>query len=165
MEVQNPTHLRNGEYALLLSHKKALERAKEDKLKQVVILEDDFCFVDDVNERLAELSNIPDHWDVIYLGANHYHLGAGRIPPTEISPGILRVYSSFTTHAMIVKDTVYDEVLSSIDKLKHPLDIIYCDVQLKYNAFGFAKNLCKQIDGHSDIIGFDPHYNRMGVYG
>ncbi len=164
-EVLNPTGLRGGEYALLQSHKKAIERIQEDKLRQAIILEDDCAFVDNLNERLSELKDVPDDWEVIMLGGNHYKIGAGSIPPIEVNKNIMRVFSSFTTHALLVKDVAFQRVIDAIDKLNKPLDLVYRDeFQSRGVMYAPIRNLAKQTDGFSDIIQFDPGYNKMGVY-
>lgn len=163
-EIHNPTKLRDGEYALLLSHAKVINWAKSRNLEKVIIFEDDFECVQNFNERLIEFSEIPRDWDLVYLGGNHSHFGAGNIPPERVTDNINRVYSTYTTHAMMLKNTVYDSVLCEISNLNNPLDIVYCKIQQKYKSFAFSKNLCKQYDSYSDIIGFDPEYNKKGIF-
>jgi len=164
-DIENETALRPGEAALLLSHLKVLIWAEHNALKRIIVLEDDCIFQDDLNSRLEnEWKEIPTGADLVYLGANLYHLGAGLIPPQPVSPNILRVYSAFTTHAMVINSSIYGAVIEQIMKFDAPLDIIYGRIQKQYNAYAFAKNLAKQIDGHSDIIGFNPQYLAQGVY-
>ncbi len=161
-----PNGLRPGEYALLLSHKNCLEIAKKNSFKQVVILEDDAEFTEFFNFRLdSDMEYIPNDWEVIYLGANHYRLGAGSIRPEVISKNIIRVFSSFCTHAMVINSSIYDLVINEIDNNPRPLDLIYVDVvQSRGKSYGFTPSLVKQIDSHSDIIGFCAGYNAMGVF-
>ena len=163
-EVQNPTKLRDGEHALLLSHARVINWAKSRNLESVIVFEDDFECVENFNERLAEFKEIPADWDVVYLGGNHSHLGAGNVGPTQITENVMRVYSTFTTHAMLINKSMYGVVLDKISQLSAPLDVIYCDIQKKYNCYAFSRNLCKQYDSYSDIIGFDPEYNKKGIY-
>ena len=163
-EIQNPTKLRDGEHALLLSHAKVINWAKSRNLESVIIFEDDFECVENFNERLAEFGEIPPNWDAVYLGGNHSHLGAGDIAPKQVSENINRVFSTYTTHAMMIKKSMYDVILDKIGQLNSPLDIIYCDIQKKHNCYAFSRNLCKQYDSYSDIIGFDPEYNKKGIY-
>lgn len=164
-DIENPTDLRPGEYALLQSHKLALETAKANNLDSVLILEDDFIFEENVLSRLDELQDIPDDWEVIYLGANHSHLGAGVLPPENISDNIIRVKSSFCTHAMVIKSTIFDLIIDSINNNPKPLDVIYVnDIQSRNKSYGFKHNVVKQIDSHSDIVSFNCGYNAMGIF-
>ncbi len=128
-------------------------------------MEDDFAPVPDFNERLSELQDVPEDAELIMLGANLYHCGAGSIPPVEVNDKVLRVFSAFTTHALIVKESIYDVVLAGIDKLNQPLDIVYLtDVQSRGKSYTFKKNLVKQLDGYSDIVQFSVNYNAAGFY-
>lgn len=166
-EVSNPTHLRDGEWGLLLSHAKVLEYAKSRSLDKIIILEDDCYFHDDFNERLdREFPQVPEDWEVIMLSGNHYHLGAGTIAPEQVSQNIMRVFASFTTHALIIKNSVFDLILDAVRRAEKPLDVIYRDViQSRGKTYAFCKNLGGQIDGFSDIIQFDAGYNAGGIYG
>lgn len=164
-EINNPTNLRPGEYALLLSHGKILTYARYMNLDKIIVLEDDADFVADTNERLSkEWQEIPSDFDLVYLGCNKQYLGAGRVPATDVSDNIIRLYSAFTTHAMVINSSIYDIVLDKIDQFNMPLDVIYSEVQKDCKAYGFKKNLAKQLDCHSDIIGFNPAYQAQGVY-
>ena len=164
-DIENPTGLRPGEYALLQSHKLALQTAKENNLDKVLILEDDFLLVDDFKERLSELSLIPSDSEVTYLGANHYHLGASSIPPEIISDSVMRVFSSFCTHAMLIDCSVFNIILNAIDTNPRPLDVIYLqDIQSRGRSYGFKYNLVKQLDSHSDILNFNPDYLAAGIF-
>lgn len=159
-----PVHnLRSGEVGLLASHKLAILNAKERNLDTVAIFEDDAEFVPDFNEKLSQL-DIPEDWDIFYLGANHYHLGAGAIPPEPVTENVMRIYSSYTTHAIVLKKHMFDPVISAIDFMQLPLDVVYCSLQRVYKVYAPCRNLCKQRDSHSDIIGFNPEYNKKGIY-
>ncbi len=162
--IFNPTSLSPSNYALLLSHRLAIEMAKERGLREVIILEDDADFVENLNERLKEVEEVPTDWDIIYLGANLWHLGAGKQPPVSVGENIYRVYDAFTTHALYLRDTAFDSVLIEIDKLDRPLDIIYTGLQKQLNAYAFKKNLAAQYDSHSDISGFNTQYKARGLF-
>ncbi len=163
-EVFNFTNLRPGENALNQSHIKAVDAAKYRGYKQTIVLEDDFECVEGFNEKLELFKEVPADWDLVYFGANLRHLGAGRIPEEKVTDSIVKVYSAFTTHAMLIKDTVYDFVINEINNATAPLDIIYGQVQRKFNAYAFNPSLIKQKDDVSDIINFNAGYNKMGVF-
>ncbi len=163
-EVFNFTNLRPGENALNLSHLLAIDAAKHRGYKQTIVLEDDAEFVPDFNKKLALFYEVPLDWDLVYFGANLHHLGAGRITEEKVTDSVVKVYSAFTTHAMLIKDTVYDFVINEINNATAPLDIIYGQVQRKFNAYAFTPSLIKQTDGFSDIINFSQDYNSLGVF-
>ena len=163
-DVENSRGLRLGEYALLLSHKKAIEYCSDKNLKKALILEDDFQFYDDTEERLEEFNLIPDDWEVVYLGANHYNLGAGSIPPEKINGGIIRIFTSFTTHALLINQSCFPNILKILENPVEPLDVCYLDIQKNKKCYSFSKSICKQYDSYSDIIYIDPQYNKRGLF-
>lgn len=162
--INNNTNLRNGELGLLKTYKKVLEYCIDENFQQVLIMEDDFQFDEDVEERLEEIKLIPDNWDVIYLGANHYHLGAGTIKPIKINDKIIRIYSSYGAHSIIIKKSMYQKIYEKILEYKFPIDVIFANMQIEINAYGFIKNICKQYDSYSDILCFNPFYNAKGIF-
>jgi GR25 family glycosyltransferase involved in LPS biosynthesis len=60
-----------AEFAVNLSHIKAVTRALADNAKRPVFFEDDIVFRNDANEILAQsLKALPDDWDVLYMGGH-----------------------------------------------------------------------------------------------
>ena len=164
-EIVNPTNLRPGEYALLLSYAKIIEWAKLRAWDKIIILEDDVVFEDDLNDRLErEWKLIPDNWDLVYLGENNCSLGAGWLPSTPVNESIRRIYSSFGAHAIVIKSHMYNRILDGIMKFDKPLDVMYCDLQSSSHTYGFNRPLAKQKSFESDIIGFNPMYLEQGVF-
>lgn len=163
-EIQNPTKLRDGEHALLLSYAKVINWAKSRGLEKVLVFEDDFELVEEFNYRLVELAYVPTDWDLIYLGGNNSHLGAGWKAHEKVNTFVNRLYSTYCAHSILVKNTMYDHILAGIAKFDKPLDVVYCDLQQKHNVYGFSKTMCRQYDSDSDIIGFNPEYNKKGVF-
>lgn len=162
-EIKNPTKLRPGEHALLLSHANVINLAKKRNLEKIIIFEDDFECVENFNERLIDFNHIPPDWDLVYFGGNR-HPEAGSTPRTKINKFVNRLQSTFCTHSILIKNTMYDHILNSICQLNNPLRIIYTDLQKKFNVYGFVNTMCRQYDSVSDIIGFNAHYNKQGVF-
>lgn len=163
--IPNPTGLRNGEYALLLSYEKVIKYAKLQNFEAITVFEDDALFDPDFNNRFAaEFPEIPNDWDLVFLGENSCSLGAGWIPPENISDNIRRIYSSFGAHAIMIKNHMYDHILEGISRFDKPLDVMYCDLQQRFKAYGFRRPLVKQASFTSDIIGFNPMYLEQGVF-
>lgn len=163
-EINNPTKLRDGEHALLLSYAKVLNWAKSRKLGEILIFEDDFELVEDFNDRLNEFSYIPNDWDLIYLGGNNSHLGAGWRAAERVNSYVNRLYSTYCAHAIILNERMYNKVLDRIKQFDKPLDVIMTDLQQDHKVYGFCKTMCKQFDSTSDIIGFNPEYNKKGIF-
>lgn len=163
-EINNPTKLRDGEHALLLSYAKVLTWAQSRKQEKILIFEDDFELVDNFNERLSEFSYIPDDWDLIYLGGNNSHLGAGWRAAEKVNNYVSRLFSTYCAHSIILRESMYPKVLAGIKKFNKPLDVIMTDLQQNHKVYGFNTTMCKQFDSVSDIIGFNPEYNKKGIF-
>ncbi|MBR6435594.1 MAG: hypothetical protein IKS45_03730 [Thermoguttaceae bacterium] len=74
--------------------------SKADDL--IYIFEDDVCFCDGFADKLnAFLGEVPDDWDVLYLGGEHFV--KQYYNPVQVSPNVLRAYSMIRTHAMIAR--------------------------------------------------------------
>lgn len=156
--------LRHGEYALILSYIKALDYLIKNNFSTAIIFEDDFQFYDNVETRLDEMTYIPNDWDLIYLGANHYSLGAGRIPAININKYIIQIRSSFAAHAIMMKIHMYQIIRDLLATMMYPVDVAYSKLQSNYNCYGFKTNICKQYDSYSNIINYNPKYNEHGVF-
>ena len=159
-----PKGFRLGEFALNQTYLNALDYCISKDFNTVLIMEDDFDFCENLEERLDEIKQIPDDWDLIYLGANHYHLGAGTIPPEKINDNILKVKSSFCAHAIIYNRKMLTEIRDRLSKSDCVVDLMLSRLQPDFNCYGFVKNICKQYDSHSDLINFNPHYNSKGIF-
>ena len=66
------------------------------------IFEDDVTFCNDFENKLnAFLQELPNDWDVLYLGGQHFI--KQYYNPEQISPNVLRAYGMIRTHAMIAR--------------------------------------------------------------
>ncbi len=80
------------------SHLRILRECLADGVESVLIFEDDAKFPADFGELLRNfLRDVPDDWEVIYLGGQHQRENVRK--PETIAPGILRPYNVNRTHA------------------------------------------------------------------
>lgn len=163
-DIKNNTNLRDGENALLHSYKKIIEYCKNLNYKSALIFEDDFIFEPDFNDRLSEFNFAPQDWNLIYFGRNAKSLGAGFLTEVKVNEYFSQIFSAFGAHAILINENMYDPILDGINKFDKPLDVMYVDLQQKYNAYAFTKPLVKQMDTMSDIINFNPGYAAMGIF-
>ena len=91
----------------LESHIYCIEWAKKNNLKNILIIEDDVLFDTNLINTMKPI-NIPNDWDMIYFG---YNGNAGG----KIDENLLKLYSGFTTHCYLIKDTIFDIVLDTIN--------------------------------------------------
>ncbi len=116
----------SGHYGCLLSHIKAIEKAKKENLNSVMILEDDIFF-DENFKFIIETMKVPK-FDMLYLGGiipeiKFFNLGWGK--HTEI----------MGAYAYIINNHMYDIVLEKLYEKRYCVDIAYIEyIQSKYNV-------------------------------
>lgn len=114
----------NGDVGCFLSHKKCIQYAKDNKMKNIIVLEDDCCPLENFTEKIKEIYeflNNYKNWD-IFLG------GAFCITPHNIEGKIqvgkdfiYKTNSGFCTHFIIYNESSYDFFLN-LDETKCPID-------------------------------------------
>lgn len=124
---QNPI-VTPGHFACLLSHIKAIKLAKSRNYSNIMILEDDVYFC---NDFLLKLSNITvSKYDMIYLG--------GIVSRKKIflyDWAFCDGYKIMGAYGYILSRSLYDIVLSNLEKLQDYVDILYIKkIQPKYKV-------------------------------
>lgn len=149
----------NGDIGCGISHIKVLKSAIENKLKNVLILEDDVMFSDNLLEIFQKVTlELPDDWDILFFGGNHQ---GGAL---KISENIARVYNTYTTHCYAINskcfETIYKHMVSKIEyvlncgyKLDECVAVDYYMAQLhrKLNVYSVYPNIAWQRESYSDI--------------
>ena len=121
--------------------------AKHSKLSNFLTLDDDSLFVDDFNERFAELwPQIPSDWDYVSFGEI---FGVRR----EISLGIAKSSNSWGGHASLIQSQIFDNLLSIIDGLEFADEQINRKLKAHINFYVFSPYLITQSSGFSDHSG------------
>lgn len=140
-----------GSYGCLRSHATILERAIQDDIGSVLILEDDAVF-DASFERsvTAFLSNVPTDWQCLMLGGQHVNS-----EPTFAAPGVVRAGGG----GGIQRTHCY--ALRGIDVMKALYRTwanaaVHCDWVMgpcmsKFKTYAPDPFLVGQAEGHSDI--------------
>jgi len=133
-----------GEAALIMTHGKILQDAKEKGYNKILILEDDVEFADDINECLLE---IPENWDIVYFGGNH-HFGK----PSPITEKIAVANKTLAMHCVAINSTIYDRMLEKID-YADPIDVTYAHSLYLFNSYVFFPSKAWQRPSWSDLMG------------
>lgn len=147
----NTLSINKGIYALALTTRDLLLRAKRENYSEIVLFEDDIYFTDNFNEKCEEyLSNIENNynnWSILYFGVlNHQQ-------PLDVGNNIFKLRGSTSAHAMIIKYEMYDVILDRFDteiKTK-PNDMIYVDLQKEYHTYCRLPSICVQRRSFSNI--------------
>lgn len=157
----NAIAAKTGTEGCTLSHIAVLEMARENNWSNVLVLEDDICFVRDdtalqrLNHFLTLLSGID--WDVAMLSANYKD-----VAPLTTHQNIVKVKTAFTTGSYLVNQHYYPtlsdnfkqglaQLRSSEDPVENALDKFWHHLMLNDRWLGCWPCVGYQSQGYSDI--------------
>ena len=152
-----PPLINPGAIGLILSNLSIIKDAKKNNYKKILIIEDDCYFSDEVLNIDSYFDSLPDDWDLLYMGGNH-NTHMGYQPPLRINDKVVKLHHTFTTHFVGVNQTMFDIIEQSLSNTIQPIDVIYSDLQKKYNVYSFTPAIALQLDGFSDIEGNNINY-------
>jgi GR25 family glycosyltransferase involved in LPS biosynthesis len=119
-----------GDLGTLLSHRKAIEYAKNKGYQTVLILEDDVEFVPNFTEMLKQaMSELPISWDALWLG------GANRQPDSPYSSNLRRLASTWGAFGYILRDTTYNFWIEKLSEENAQCDDIFSQYQSRFRCF------------------------------
>ncbi|WP_379716096.1 beta-1,6-N-acetylglucosaminyltransferase [Haloferula chungangensis] len=99
-----------GRYALALTKRLAVRRARQRGAEAVLLLEDD-CVLHPNLLGLLEMMELPEDWGILYLGCAHH------LEPEPAAPGLVRIkkHGVVDNHAVAIHSRYYDQVLRAMD--------------------------------------------------
>ncbi len=139
----------NPSFGNHLSHASILKFAKEKKLNNILIFEDDVEFFPDAVKNLSNsIKELPENWDMFYLGANLDIYKA-----YKITPHIAKLTGAFSTHAYAVKNTLFDKLINiNMDISTVHNDVSYANlIHPNYNCYLTLPLVAGQRESFSDI--------------
>lgn len=153
-ELMNHEKLLHDNFSMLamcgcmLSHRKIIESAKEEGLKNILVLEDDVKILEEnirhVRKTLADLGE--QDWDVFYLGATYLW------PLQAVSPYLVNVPNgAYATHAIAYNCSVFDQILEMLPR--EPLEYIQSD---RFEINALDKWLQSDLLDHRKFFGANP---------
>jgi GR25 family glycosyltransferase involved in LPS biosynthesis len=158
LEFTNPLNLNHfsaGDVGCALSHRRVVSVAKKNNLESYVVFEDDVELRKGFNQLFPIFwQEVPLDWDLVYFGANHNNTN-----PVRVSDKVLKVNGSYTTHAMAVRNTIYEDLLKIWENPCKQVDVLLSEIHHKYNCYCFYPNLAGQKKGFSDILNKDVDYD------
>jgi hypothetical protein len=131
------------------SHRNLIQYAKDNNLDNILILEDDVFFKNEVQHFLnTSLTNLftRDDWDIYYLSANIFDN-----PLNLIDDNLLRIHGCYCVHAYIIPSRAYDKMLKYDPEKDVPIDAWI--TQQPFLKLGGYPLMVSQIDSVSDNIG------------
>ncbi len=153
-------NLKNGEIGLILSVLEIIKDCKRNNYKNVIIIEDDCVFSPEINKHKLYLDNLPNDWDMFYLGGNH-NTHEGTSPPISVNDYYTKLHRTYTTHFVAIKNTVFDHIEAILEKFKEPLDVSYVRIQNIFNVYCTKKTIATQKEGYSDILLYNVNYDSL----
>lgn len=153
---RNGSKVSPAELGCTLSHLKIVKMAKEQKLKNYLVLEDDVEFPPDFNLIFNKLfQTVPLDYHMIYIGGNHE--GGYQM----VNQHVAKVFRTFTTHAIGIHHTAYDALIKVLGKENDKADMCMASLQSSLNCYSFIPNLAFQRAGFSDILGKNVQYGHL----
>jgi GR25 family glycosyltransferase involved in LPS biosynthesis len=147
-----------GDIACALSHAKVCRMAKERGLRNYLVVEDDAVFAKEFDFLFSGIIEIlPSDYDIVYLGGSHNEKA---IPITH---NIVRGTKIFTTHAIGVRETMYDALIDVWEKRNEKVDIAVASLQKQFNCYAFNPFIVGQRPSHSDILNRFTDYKHLRV--
>jgi hypothetical protein len=87
-----------GAWGCMQSHRQILERAIQDDVNALLVLEDDACFQTNFRAAVERfLATVPSDWDQLMLGGQHM------IPPEPVALGVVRCLNCQRTHSYAIQ--------------------------------------------------------------
>jgi GR25 family glycosyltransferase involved in LPS biosynthesis len=158
-KVTNPNpRLLKGEVGVLLTHINLIEMAQRRGYKNILILEDDVYFTDELLKLEEYMNSVPEDWDMLYFGANHVY---GKLPLEIINEKIVRLNYSVGLQCVAIKNTMFDKILDIVPNIDKQIDAYYADMMKSYNIYCFNPNMALQREGFSDIQQQNVNYDRF----
>lgn len=139
-----------GQLGCMKSHLECIRYAKSKNLRNILILEDDVEFHDNLEQRFTEaIEGLPPYWALLYLGGNNNNTPNSIIP---YSVGLAKVNYLLCLHAYAVNANAYDTILNYADQARNPIiDVIMVELQPSIPSFKVDPNVAWQAAGYSDI--------------
>lgn len=150
----------DNELAGAISHLNVIKRAKELNLNNVLILEDDVVFSDNLNELFSVfIKQLPENWDGLHFGGNHI------FPLIKINQNLSKMNKSYALHAYAINSKSYDYVIDHMSKCINNVilngknvinqsiaaDYFMADVHNRLNFYCFTPHIAWQKEDYSDI--------------
>lgn len=145
--------LNPGQVGAIYSHRGVVEKAIERNLENVLILEDDVQFDENLNHKFYQISNkIPDDWDIILFGGNHSAnnpWGKGEL--IFVEENVYKITHSLALHCYAVKNTIFHRVIGQLSLNNDPCDVLFAELQKDVNCYIIRPHLAWQRPSYSDL--------------
>lgn len=150
--------LKPSEQGLIESNLRIIKECIKNNYNNVLIIEDDCVFSDEVLKVDEYFKFLPDDWDMLYMGGNH-NTHVNMTPPQIINEKVCKLHHTFSTHFVGINHTLFEELNFKLNLTNEPLDVCYTKIQKNKNVYSFYPAIAKQRIGFSDIQNRNVDYN------
>ncbi len=150
------SNLSDGAIGCTLSHLKIIALAQLYNFKNILILEDDVEFIENINTEFNKfIVQVPKKWGLLYFGGNH-----NNEPLKKISENVSLVTNTYTTHAYAVNTELFSELINTFSNFDDACDVSLTRIQKKYkNSYVFQPHLAWQRNSFSDVLNVEADYS------
>jgi len=99
--------LNPGEIGILMTHIEIIKQAKEDGLDNIMIMEDDVYFSEDILRIEDYINQVPEDWCFMYFGG----MQLGGKMPEMITPDIMKINQTLMIHCIAISSRMFDWIL------------------------------------------------------
>jgi len=132
----------SGVAACAMSHRAVIEKYKD--CQSIFIFEDDAELKPDFALLWDKfIVNLPDDWQMIYLGCN-------RIESNPIADGVARLLQGVATHAYGAKQAIFNDLIQ-LSQANQPIDLSYMQMQVSVPTYMAFPTMVGQVPGFSNI--------------
>lgn len=157
-----------GAFGCILSHINAVKHALQNNFETILILECDFIivnnFIKKFEEHILSIKNNNINWDFIYLGKKQgYFDNYEIIENIHNDNSFINIkkineffyvpnYQTWGTHSILIKNTLFQEIIDFETNIIAPIDIIIMSLYKKYNFLAVNNDLFIADETNSDIL-------------
>lgn len=151
----------NHHLAFNKSQHSVLKMLVEQKAERMLVLEDDAVFKN-TDHLTAAFNELPEDWDVLYLGANVNGTNLERY-----SDHLFKIKNSFTTHAVAYSFKMAEWIVKNFNPDQFPIydEWLRVNVQEQFKCFIVSPMVAWQRPDVSDIWGHYADYTRCFIDG
>lgn len=128
------------------SHRRLMEKIKDEGNGMTLVLEDDCDFVKEYVEQFETYFNeLPEDWDLLYLG------GVNQDTPESYSENLDYAKNVLQTHAYIIRDKFVPVMLETLTNHRWKVDIVFSEAIKRGKCFICNPVIAVQRASQSDI--------------
>jgi hypothetical protein len=132
-----------------------LQNAKMNGYTSVVIMEDDFKFIDGWSSVFDEFAqHLPSDWDLLYLGEPKCWNGISDRRIEFVNDYVDRVKFGCGAHFMAINSSIYDTCINLIGSMTDKMDVCYWNIMRdsSYNCYSPKTSLADSISAPDKVF-------------